>query len=136
MNDLRGLVVTPDGTVKEQRFPATSDHLMEALNAVINCDNIDVVRLGPDGNSASMYVDDNGMNIDLPMVNEYATILVYALNLGLNQFYYGTAVFLGGVDDEGDDTSLSDESAARIRDLMDRVRRGEINIDALKRGLG
>ncbi|WP_410661986.1 DUF3846 domain-containing protein [Amycolatopsis sp. lyj-84] len=136
MNELRGLVVTPDGAVKEQRFPATSDHLLEALSAVINCDNVDVVRLGPEGNSAAMYVDENGMNIDLPMVNEYATILVYGLNLRLNQFYYGTAVFLGGVDDGGDDTSLSDESVERIRDLMDRVKRGEINIDALKRGLG
>ena len=134
MSDLRGLVVTPDGSVEEKWFPSTGQDFLDALYSVINCDTVEAVRLGTDGRDATMYTDQHGQDVQLPMSNEYATVLVYGFNSAVHQMYYGTAVFLGGPDREGDDTSLSDKAEIYVRYLMYEIKRGNIGIRRIRGG--
>ena len=131
VNDLRALVVTPDGEIEEKWLPAAGQDFLESLYAVINCDTVEAVRLGECGRQATMYVDEEGR---LPIPNEYATVLVGGFNHAVDQMYYGTAVFLGSCDRHGDDTSLSDRADTYIRALMVLIKFGAVTIRSLQRG--
>lgn len=123
MSDLRYLVLTPDGELVEQTFvDGQRRTILDELYKAINCDCVDVVRLGKSGHEASMFIDDNGMIIDLPMVNEYATVVTYAFNKEVHQFYYGTAVFLGVPTEDGDEASISVEAEAMIRAVVTKAK--------------
>ncbi|WP_370943967.1 DUF3846 domain-containing protein [Amycolatopsis sp. cg5] len=128
MSGLRGLVVTPDGEIEEKWFPATGLDFLNALYAAINCDHVEAVRLGEGARAATMYVDENGKGVQLPMPNEYATVLVAGFNHVVYELYFGTAVFLGCPDRHGDDTSLSDKADTYIRVLMTEIKSGRITL--------
>ncbi len=125
MTDLRALVVTPDGEIREKWFPAPTEDFLDALHATINCDIAEVVRLGPDGRRASMWVD---LDARLPMANDYATAFVFAFNGSVRQPYYGTAVFLGCPTTSGREAGLTDEAEIFLRHLMFRVKQGDLSI--------
>lgn len=96
--------------VKGVLIPATGcPHVLmveddfRTISALINANTIDVV--GSD--RISVYVDDEGILRNRP-INLLAatTALVYG---AYNGPLFGDALILGPVDDEGDDTDVSDE---------------------------
>ncbi len=132
MNDLHGLVLTPDGEIEEKQFPASGHGLLNALHTTINCNTIEAVRLGHSGQHATMYVDEEGKLVQLPMPNEYATIVVGGFNHGVYEMYYGTAVFLGCPDSEGNDTSLSKLASTYLLSLVTEVKRKNVDVRDLR----
>ncbi|WP_158883956.1 DUF3846 domain-containing protein [Amycolatopsis anabasis] len=128
MTEVRFLVLTPDGELSENVAPDAGRGLLDTLYRTINCDHVEAVRLGRDGLDATMYVDGDGMLVQLPMPNEYATAAVYGFNGDIYQMYYGTAVFLGGVNRAGDDTSITPKAEIYLRHLMWAIKTGRLRL--------
>ncbi|MCW8383979.1 DUF3846 domain-containing protein [Streptomyces justiciae] len=103
------LVVKADGTFELIEWPTKSGTTLHTLYKAIECDRVDVVDLTT---RLSMWVDDEGMcnGSDL---NQYASRL-YGLHQPLYQPYFGTAVFTGGLDADGETLGLDQDQALNL----------------------
>ena len=108
------LVIATDGVMTDIELPPTPVDQLAALYAVIDCDALDVVRLTE---HLDMWVDDEGMIIDAPVVNMAATILAHHFGR-YSQLYFGTVVLTGAPNTNGDITPLTTALADHIRGLL------------------
>lgn len=93
------------------------------VNTLLNCRCADVVRLAQ---GLDMWVDDEGLMVAEPMVNEVATRIARAYGFGF-QPYVGPVLF-ASVDDEGETVGLT---SGQISSLMATVNvRGAVVLDA------
>lgn len=74
---------------------------------------IEGIYLGETGHFA--YLNEDGIALGLPM-NRKATELCYQWNVGLipGDFIKGNMIIVGGADDDGNDTDVSDQFAASL----------------------
>ncbi|MGV9903385.1 DUF3846 domain-containing protein [Streptomyces sp. NPDC003388] len=103
------LVLRPDASFEITEWPGNSRANLRTLYTAIGCTRVDVVDLS---SKVSMWLDDDGMHTGAP-VNRWATML-YAITAPLHQHYYGTAVFTGGPDTQGDTTGLTLDRCAAL----------------------
>lgn len=77
---------------------------------------IELINFGDTGHFA--YLNEDGIALGLPY-NEKATKLCYKHNVGLipGDFIKGTMVVVGPVDDEGNETDVSEELAAYLESV-------------------
>ncbi|MFD9099417.1 DUF3846 domain-containing protein [Streptomyces collinus] len=106
------LVLRPDASFEITEWPGDSTANLRTLYTAIGCTHVDVVDLSP---KVSMWLDDDGIHTGAP-VNKWATLL-YAITAPLHQNYYGTAVFTGGPDAQGDTTGLTRDSCDALLEL-------------------
>lgn len=110
-NSMQGYLIRPDNTGEPVGIPRT----LRAMYEVIGCTTVDVVRLRSD---LDMWVDDDGMYT--AEVNVPATMIVGKF-ASLTQSFYGTCLFLGGADDDGNTVGLSPRMLAIIAKLHSRI---------------
>ena len=118
MNDtakpLSAVTISPDGTTCLMDL---GDNALKGLYLAIECSTVDVVQLTPD---LHMWVDDEGMLKEEPEVNLVATVIADSLGRG-TQPYYGTVVFTGGADEEGETQPISADLAAMLAKWAARI---------------
>lgn len=108
MNAVEAATVTAvrldvDGTARVVELPRTeAEGCGPAMREAIGCRAFDVVALGP---GLDMWLDDEGLCVDEPVVNTVATRLARAYGFGF-QHYVGTVLFIGN-DGEGETVSLT-----------------------------
>lgn len=110
----RTLVVHPDGIYREVQVPDDDTAALQALYELIGCTAVDLVNLM---DNTDMWVDDQGMIVDLP-INGPASYMARRLGAA-RQPYYGVAVFSGGADEAGGLLGLDDAQHARLLALLD-----------------
>lgn len=105
---VRAVIVETDGSARvEDLQPSESGSLLRVLQDAVG-GLIDVAALGE---GLDMYVHDEGFYVCDP--NPVATVIAHVTG-GREQPFFGPAVFTGGVDAEGLDTSIADEVADEI----------------------
>lgn len=115
---MKGILLDPTGIyrkveVRESSSASEDKATLKDLYRLIGCDTVDVVRLTP---TLDMWLDDEGMYTQEE--NIAAAFIVYAYWRAIHQGYYGTVVFLGGADVDGDTLGLSD---ATELDLLSKL---------------
>ncbi|MFF0818628.1 DUF3846 domain-containing protein [Rhodococcus sp. NPDC003318] len=120
--------IDADGTAEviELARSGSGEGVGVALREAIGCRWFDVVALGP---GLDMWVDDEGLVVNEPVVNVVATLI--ARSYGFRwQPYAGTVVFTSS-DDEGDAVSLSRNQVAALVATADVG--GLVIVDATER---
>lgn len=103
---MKGVLITRDGRMEKIQRPAHQDTL-RWLYEQIGCRTVDAITLGDSRHGFSLWVDDEGMLISNAEANLTATAICATFG-AIRQLLYGTAVLLGGVDDDGDTLGLPD----------------------------
>lgn len=111
--EINALALSVDGTLQPVALPGDSKGNLHALRTAIGCAFVDVVRLADD---VDMWLDDEGVYTQ--SFNRHATA-VAAIFGAIGQPYYGTVVFTGGADDNGDTRPLTPSVIAMLRELFD-----------------
>lgn len=112
------ITVSPEGDVASHVWDVDQDSLLPALQRAVD-GLVDVVPVADDLN---MWVNDCGMYTE--SVNPLAGVLVALLSApgaGFQPYYFGSAVFTGGADDEGNTLPLPEGRATQLLDLIARV---------------
>lgn len=112
-------VIGPLGGMRDVELHDHQGSYLTALYRLIGCRTVDVVAL-TDG--VDMWLDEEGMLAADPDVNLPATGVAASFGL-THQPYFGTAVFTGGPDEEGNVTSLSATAAKELRRRAENVLR-------------
>jgi len=100
-------VITSDFRITEVELDAA--HTLDELYRLIQCRWVDVVALDK---NVDMWIDDEGMYAnDEP--NWATTTIAHAFGF-VAQPYFGTAVFTGGVDEDGNSTPLDPQSLQKL----------------------
>lgn len=107
---MKAVLIQADGTVRRADLP---DY--QALNKAVG-GYIELINFGDTGHFA--YLNEDGIALGLPY-NDKATKLCYKHNVGLipGDFIKGTMVVVGPVDDEGNETDVSEELAAYLESV-------------------
>lgn len=108
---IAGAVVAADGQVTPVRWDSAD--MLASLYRLIGCNSVDLVRLDDD---LDMWVDDEG-SFGTPYPN-WAITAVAAAYGRVHQRYFGTAVFTGGVDEEGNSLSLSPAQLQQLTEML------------------
>ena len=106
--------MTTDDTIEDLVLPATAAEQLDTLRTAIGCDTVDVVRLTT---HLDMWLDDEGMVVDQPVVNKAATILAHHFGYH-SQLYFGPAVLTGGTDRNGELLPITASLADHIHTLL------------------
>lgn len=108
---IAGAVVAADGQVTPVSWDSAD--MLASLYRLIGCDAVDLVRLDDD---LDMWIDDEGA-IGNPFPN-WAITAVAAAHGHVHQRYFGTAVFTGGADEEGNSLSLSPAQLQQLTEML------------------
>ncbi|MEE2062190.1 DUF3846 domain-containing protein [Rhodococcus artemisiae] len=108
-NTVLGVRLDVDGTATMIDLEKTESGVDAALRAALDCRVFDVVRLG---RGLDMWLDDEGLCVGEPVVNEVATRIAQFHGFTW-QPYVGPVVF-ASVDDEGETRSLVGEQIAAL----------------------
>ncbi|GAB2564222.1 DUF3846 domain-containing protein [Leucobacter ruminantium] len=84
-----------------------------SIRHYLDCRLLDIVALG-DG--LDMFVDDEGLLVDRPVLNLAATIVAH--QRGARSAIFGKALVLGIDDDTGETLTLTPEQARSVQQLM------------------
>jgi hypothetical protein len=103
MTAVLGLIVRPDGSTERKIMSNTSEEIHETVEGFFDC-----VRLSP---SLDLWVHDEGIFEKDP--NPFLTILVSSIRRN-DQPIFGTGIFTGGVDNEGETISLSPVTCEKL----------------------
>lgn len=107
---MKAVLIEANGNVRRADLP---DY--QSLNQAVG-GYIELINFGDTGHFA--YLNEDGIALGLPY-NEKATKLCYKHNVGLipGDFIKGTMVVVGPVDDEGNETDVSEELAAYLESV-------------------
>ncbi|MFB7032194.1 MULTISPECIES: DUF3846 domain-containing protein [unclassified Streptomyces] len=115
------LLVRPDGFIELMAWPADDKTTLQTLYTAIGCRAVDVVDITPD---LSMWIDDEGLLADKPQENIPAS-LIYNHYGTPPQPYFGSAVFTGGTDKNGDTLGLTESAALEliqnVLDILEKI---------------
>lgn len=103
------VAVNVEGEFSDVELPA--DTVLRGLYDTIGCAQVDVVALTA---RLDMWLDDDGMYTNTS--NPAATLIARGFG-HVHQLYYGTVVFTGGPDDQGDTLGITPELGAHLREL-------------------
>lgn len=118
MSTFRALTVSPDGTVTDSEWDVNDKSLLPALQQAVD-GLVDVVALAED---LDMWVNDEGLYTQ--PLNPVAGFLVSVLGragAGFQPYWFGTVVFTGGADPDGNTEPLPAARAAQIAGLVEAV---------------
>lgn len=116
MSVFRALTISPDGAVADQEWDVNDKSLLPALQEAV-AGLVDVVALAED---LDMWVNDCGLYTE--PLNPVASALVAALGgHRLQPYWFGTVVFTGGADRDGNTQPLPAARAAEILQLIQTV---------------
>lgn len=107
---LHGLLISPGST---RPVSLDTHDVSTQLTELIGCNLFDVVHL-EDG--IDVYVDDEGLLIERPVLNLALTVLAHAL--GTPAVLFGNGVVLGGDAETGDTLGLTRAQRQRVLDTM------------------
>lgn len=86
------------------------DNALKAMYYYLDCRAVEVVQLAPD---LHMWLDEEGLLADEPVVNEIATVIAHLHGFN-HQRYVGNAIFTGGADEEGNTLGLSEHVGTQV----------------------
>lgn len=117
MSAFRALIISPDGTVADQEWDVNDKSLLPALQEAVD-GLVDVVAFAED---LDMWVNDEGLYTQ--PLNPIAGFLVSVLGAGrgFQPYWFGTVVFTGGADRDGNTQPLPAAWAAQIAGLVEAV---------------
>lgn len=107
---LHGLLISAGQT---RPISLDKGNVSTQLGELIGCNLFDVVHLEY---GIDVYVDDEGLLVERPVLNLALTVLAHAL--GTPAVLFGNGVVLGGDDDTGDTLGLTGEQRQRVLDAM------------------